>query len=63
MQDGGGRIKEAYEHREGHIKIAKCYSHLDAKTAIELEQPLLWTLGNEMADTMAQYHFATFFSS
>ena len=38
----------------GEVKVDKCYSHLDLKTAQELEQPLLWTLGNEIADTMAQ---------
>ena len=48
------RIKEAYDKREGKVKVDKCYSHLDLKTAQELEQPLLWTLGNEIADAMAQ---------
>ena len=34
--------------------MVKCYSHLDETTAKELQQPPLWTAGNEYADEMAQ---------
>ena len=48
------RIRAAAEQRSGTVEVVKCYSHLDEQTALELEQPALWTAGNEYADAMAR---------
>ena len=48
------RISTAAAQRRGQVAVEKCFSHLDDQTAQELEQPALWTVGNEFADSMAQ---------
>ena len=47
------RVQQAIEARSGSVRLVKCYSHLDARGLLETQQPLLFYLGNELADLAA----------